>query len=513
MVLHMLTVALTVLLAASMSAAIELYGSEAIVCLTSAAGTNPATLQPRRYTHEDGYDVCVRYQSLIDTDWTWVYGATSSSKCAQLMQQPGQYRNVQCCMERNCNMPDPVLDPATEVADLPAPAASLQPAEAGDHLPARLRRLHRYSRSHTPSGRASVGSLTCYRTLHKKGAQADHVSAVAPKTYRKSGSMDVCTRYTYKCADGDMACSTADVKAGLWKWMYAPLSAATCLELKGYSKKADALIKQVKCCTSPLCNAPDGQLDPDTKVLASPAATAKSRHRSSRHRGAAKALDTSRAAAAATGTAKLTSDQPKTVAAAESPVRAAAGRDKSSAAVAALSQGSRVHKARSAGGRSSSRLVCYTREPETVGQQAFVRAKAYHKARDRVDVCSRYQVKCTSNTQSSCRAVAGSNATWIWEYKPLSRPACDRLRISAVAGDKAAYKNVTCCSSSHCNKPDQTLDLLTKIQEPQTAAAVTAAANAADVLVKPDVSQQSGTSGHTAQLPGAAAAAGLPAMK
>lgn len=239
--------------------AAELYGSEAIVCLTSAAGTNPATLQPRRYTHEDGYDVCVRYQSLIDTDWTWVYGATSSSKCAQLMQQPGQYRNVQCCMERNCNMPDPVLDPATEVADLPAPAASLQPAEAGDHLPARLRRLLRYSRSHTPSGRASVGSLTCYRTLHKKGAQADHVSAVAPKTYRKSGSMDVCTRYTYKCADGDMACSTADVKAGLWKWMYAPLSAATCLELKGYSKKADALIKQVKCCTSPLCNAPDGE--------------------------------------------------------------------------------------------------------------------------------------------------------------------------------------------------------------------------------------------------------------
>lgn len=238
----------------------ESAAAEAVVCLTSPKGTGKGKITPRKYTYEDGYDVCIRYQTLTGSLWTWAYGATSSAECAQMMHQNQLFKNVHCCMQRNCNTPDPVLDPSTPVA-FPAHRRTRSSSAATDQkLHARTRRLHQQiSRQHLPPANGSKEALTCYKNVHRKGFKSGRVPAVAARTYKRTGVGEVCVRYSYKCADGDLACSSQDIAAGAWKWMYAPLAASTCLELQSYSNRADALVKHVRCCTGPLCNRPGGK--------------------------------------------------------------------------------------------------------------------------------------------------------------------------------------------------------------------------------------------------------------
>lgn len=238
----------------------EPIATEAILCLSSTQGNDAAVVTPKRYTHEEGYDVCIKYQTATGTAWTWAYGATSSARCAQMMHQTQQYKDVQCCMQRNCNTPDPVLDPKTQVV-FPAHRRTRSHSAATDQpLQAKLRSLHQHiSRHHLVAAKDGKGALTCYRNLHNKALEAGLALAVTARTYRRAAGADVCVRYYYKCAEGDLACSSKDLSSGVWKWMYAALSASTCLELKDYSNKADALIKHVQCCTGALCNKPDGR--------------------------------------------------------------------------------------------------------------------------------------------------------------------------------------------------------------------------------------------------------------
>jgi hypothetical protein len=120
----------------------------------------------------------------------------------------------------------------------------------------------RFKPKHVAQG-PKVSTLTCLRTVPRT---RDLPPAVAPKAYRKVDGVDMCARYKFKCAQGDKTCTAAEIKSKAWKWAYMPLSSSTCLELKGYADKNDAVIKNVLCCSSTNCNRPSPALDPRTKV-------------------------------------------------------------------------------------------------------------------------------------------------------------------------------------------------------------------------------------------------------
>lgn len=71
----------------------------------------------------------------------------------------------------------------------------------------------------------------------------------------------LCLRYQFPCTADDTACSPKEL--GKLKWAYATTTSAICGDLK----RAPRTYKNVLCCSSDRCNAPDPKLDPATKVL------------------------------------------------------------------------------------------------------------------------------------------------------------------------------------------------------------------------------------------------------
>lgn len=93
----------------------------------------------------------------------------------------------------------------------------------------------------------------------------------------------------------------------------------------------------------------------------------------------------------------------------------------------------------------------------------------------------RYQVKCGADKQPSCTADSNNTAAWIWQYKPLNTASCQQMQTIA-AGEQPKYREVFCCNSNLCNKPDPALDKETYVQEMRSAADVVA--GIADVQVR-----------------------------
>jgi hypothetical protein len=71
----------------------------------------------------------------------------------------------------------------------------------------------------------------------------------------------VCLRYTYMCTKTDKACKPAD--AGKWQWGYVTSVMNTCTAMK----KSPTVYKNVLCCTTDRCNAPEPKQDKTTRVL------------------------------------------------------------------------------------------------------------------------------------------------------------------------------------------------------------------------------------------------------
>ena len=63
------------------------------------------------------------------------------------------------------------------------------------------------------------------------------------------------------CVEGDSACSKKEL--GKLKWAYGITTSPLCKDVKAQT----STYKNVLCCRSNLCNAPDKKLDPATKVL------------------------------------------------------------------------------------------------------------------------------------------------------------------------------------------------------------------------------------------------------
>ena len=84
----------------------------------------------------------------------------------------------------------------------------------------------------------------------------------------------VCARWQSKCTKADVGyCSPAEIKAGTFKWLYAAIqggpsgsSLVSCGQVKA-ALAAVPFAKDVTCCTTNKCNAPDPRLDKVTKVV------------------------------------------------------------------------------------------------------------------------------------------------------------------------------------------------------------------------------------------------------
>lgn len=70
----------------------------------------------------------------------------------------------------------------------------------------------------------------------------------------------LCARYQFPCTKDDRACTAQD--AGKLLWAYTSLEKATCDQLKAMP----GTYKDLTCCSTNLCNAPDPKRDMSTKI-------------------------------------------------------------------------------------------------------------------------------------------------------------------------------------------------------------------------------------------------------
>jgi hypothetical protein len=73
-----------------------------------------------------------------------------------------------------------------------------------------------------------------------------------------------CARYEYLCTKDDTGCKPAEV--GKFKWHYVPVGKGICEYLEEMQKQLSRT-RNVMCCTTDKCNAPDPKLDKVTKLL------------------------------------------------------------------------------------------------------------------------------------------------------------------------------------------------------------------------------------------------------
>jgi hypothetical protein len=129
------------------------------------------------------------------------------------------------------------------------------------------------------------------------------------------------------------------------------------------------------------------------------------------------------------------------------------------------------------------RISCFVSMPRSSSSKkpVSVMQRMYRRTASGIDMCGRYQLRCSENRKAACTDAEVKSGAWIWEYRPLSAAVCSEMKSIAALGVDSGFKNVMCCRGSGCNKPDRTVDRFTKVvQRPvRTARARKAGANAA----------------------------------
>jgi hypothetical protein len=92
-----------------------------------------------------------------------------------------------------------------------------------------------------------------------------------------------------------------------------------------------------------------------------------------------------------------------------------------------------------------------------------VMQRMYRRSSGGIEMCGRYQLRCSADRSAACTDAEVKSHAWIWEYRPLSSAVCSEMKAIAATGDKSGFKNVMCCRGSGCNKPDRTVDRFTKV--------------------------------------------------
>ncbi|KIZ02957.1 hypothetical protein MNEG_5003 [Monoraphidium neglectum] len=71
-------------------------------------------------------------------------------------------------------------------------------------------------------------------------------------------------------------------------------------------------------------------------------------------------------------------------------------------------------------------------------------------------VCARYSFVCETG-DTACTPAEQKSRARRWSYVPLAKSTCDTL------GKVPGIKNLLCCATDKCNKPDPKLDPATKV--------------------------------------------------
>jgi hypothetical protein len=112
-----------------------------------------------------------------------------------------------------------------------------------------------------------------------------------------------------------------------------------------------------------------------------------------------------------------------------------------------------------------SRMSCFTSIPRasTSTKAVTVMQRMYRQASGGIELCGRYQLRCSETRNAACTEAEIKSGAWVWEYKPLSAAVCSEMKSIAKMGANSGFKDVLCCRASGCNKPDRAVDKSTKV--------------------------------------------------
>lgn len=92
-----------------------------------------------------------------------------------------------------------------------------------------------------------------------------------PAGYKPGYVAQICMKFYAKCSHNNTqrewaGCTSSDADAGLERWIYKTIDSATCAQITAQSR-TNGDIRNVTCCDTSLCNAPDLTADPTTIVI------------------------------------------------------------------------------------------------------------------------------------------------------------------------------------------------------------------------------------------------------
>lgn len=164
----------------------------------------------------------------------WAYTMLKKGVCDQLKAMPGTYKDLLCCSINFCNAPDPKRDTSTKINP-----GLLTPSDGPPTAPA---------------PKTAGPNLKCYI----RPPDAAPITVKATEVVDSPGYL--CLRYQYLCTPNDKECAPGEV--GKLKWHYSIAEKNSCDSMKALPER----YRDLTCCSTNLCNAPDPKRDPTTKV-------------------------------------------------------------------------------------------------------------------------------------------------------------------------------------------------------------------------------------------------------
>jgi hypothetical protein len=347
----------------------------------------------------------------------WVYLSLAATLCTRKAAQVAERRinsNVTCCNTPFCNKPDPAEDATAHVMDVPdsSPASlecyisiedKAQPS-SGDVAPpaAVLMQLPDiYETSEVDYTYVGQSNAYLSRFEYTKSAPA----VCARFRYIPCKVSDIGSRYNEN-SNMNQACRDPNgpiVAPHMWapQWAYRRMSVSDCLLLQ-QSKWYDELETNVTCCSTPGCNAPDPQQDPDTQTL------------SFHH-------------------------QPTALPQADN-----------------ITCYKSVHL-----GETISGDVPPAVHPVTLAAKRAPFERQYYAA-DPV-MCYSAKVNVCAAGNKDCSAEDEATGLWVWQYDAMPLSQCYRQQWAASTGKLPHLQHVNCCGSDLCNMPNPADDNTTQV--------------------------------------------------
>jgi hypothetical protein len=96
--------------------------------------------------------------------------------------------------------------------------------------------------------------LKCYAGLSPSLEKLSAVNTTTSLGQEITPATEICTRYSFRCTDGDTACTPEEIaEADVWKWQYTIIRAADCEQLTLMADASSDMYKNVTCCAEKHC--------------------------------------------------------------------------------------------------------------------------------------------------------------------------------------------------------------------------------------------------------------------